>query len=90
LAANDDLFHRIANLARRQHYLKGHQMTDEELKTAMGSIAKVSGLNLNEERIEKDITTFKVQLAALERLSKFELPMEAEPPVIFRLKKEGL
>jgi len=45
--------------------------------------------NLNEERIEKDIPTFKVQLAALERLSKFELPVEAEPPMMFRLKKEG-
>jgi hypothetical protein len=28
-------------------------MTDEELKTAMRSIAKLTGLNLTEERIEK-------------------------------------
>jgi hypothetical protein len=65
-------------------------MTDEELKAAMRSIAKLTGLNLNEERIERDLATFKLQCAALERLSKFELRMEAEPSMMFRLKKEEL
>jgi len=61
-------------------------MTDAELKEAMKHIAKVAGLNLSDERIERDLAAFKVHLAAIEKIRSIDLPIEAEPVHTFRLK----
>ena len=61
-------------------------MTDAELKEAMKHIAKVAGLNLSDERIERDLAAFKGHLAAIEKIRSIDLPIEAEPVHTFRLK----
>lgn len=62
-------------------------MTDEELKQAMRLISKVTGLNLSENRIERDLPNYKRQLASIEKIASVKVPMEAEPGPLFRLKK---
>lgn len=54
-------------------------MTDAELKQAMKSIAAVNGLPLSDERIERDLAQYKTLLAAMDRIQRVELPIEAEP-----------
>jgi hypothetical protein len=54
-------------------------MTDAEIKEAMKHIARVTGLNLTDERIERDLVAYKSQLAAIDRIKAVPLPIEAEP-----------
>jgi hypothetical protein len=54
-------------------------MTDAEIKEAMKHIARVTGLNLTDERIERDLVAYKSQLAAIDRIKTVPLPIEAEP-----------
>ena len=54
-------------------------MTDPEIKEAMKHIAKVAGLNLTDQRIERDLVAFKGHLAAIEKIRAIDLPLEAEP-----------
>jgi len=43
-------------------------MTDVEIKDAMKHIAKVAGMNLSDERIERDLAAFKAHLAAIDKI----------------------
>ena len=54
-------------------------LTDAELKAAMKHIARVAGLNLSDERIERDLVAYKGHLAAVDRINAVDLPIEAEP-----------
>jgi len=54
-------------------------MTDAEIKQAMRAIATVTGLELTDERIDRDLATYKSYLAAMETIKSVELPTEAEP-----------
>lgn len=61
-------------------------MTDLEIKQAMKAIAAVSGLNLTDERIDRDLPAYKGHLAAIEAIRMVDLPLEAEPAAIIVLK----
>jgi len=54
-------------------------LTDPELKETMKQIAKVAGLELSDERIERDLAAYKGHLAAIDRIRRIDLPLEAEP-----------
>lgn len=62
-------------------------MTDAEIKQAMRAIAAVNGLPLSDERIERDFSTYKSYLVALENITRVPLPMDAEPMTVVALKK---
>jgi len=62
-------------------------MTDQELKETMRHMAKIVGLDLSEERLDKDLATFKRHLAAIDAVHEVELNLEDEPIPAFRLKK---
>ena len=64
------------------------KMTDEQLKEAIRTKAKMAGLNLSEERIDIVLPAFKGDLAAIDACSGFDLAVEDEPSMIFRLLKE--
>lgn len=63
-------------------------MTDQELKEAMKTIARVAGLRLSDARIDVDLPAFKAHLSAIETFSAVELALEDEPNPLFRLKKQ--
>ena len=54
-------------------------LTDADLKAAMKQIAKVAGLDLSDERIERDLVAYKSHLAAIDKIKTIDLPLEAEP-----------
>ena len=58
-------------------------LTDAELKAAMKHIARVSGLDLSDERIERDLVAYKSHLAAIDKIRTIDLPLEAEPAPTF-------
>lgn len=60
-------------------------LTDAELKTLMKQLARVSGLTLTDERVDRDLIAYQGQLAAIERIRAVPLPVEAEP--IVKLKR---
>jgi hypothetical protein len=62
-------------------------MTDAEIKQAMRAIARVNGLPLSDERIERDFATYKSYLTALENIKRVDLPMDAAPMPIVALKR---
>ena len=62
-------------------------MTDQELKEAMKQMAKIAGLDLSQERIDQDLSSFKRHLAAIDAVHEVELELEDEPIPTFRLKK---
>lgn len=64
-------------------------MTDAEIKQAMRAIAAVNGLQLTDERIERDFGTYKSYLTALDVIKRVDLPVEAEPLPIVALKRES-
>jgi hypothetical protein len=64
-------------------------MTDAELRTAMKAIASVNGLTLSAERIDGDAAQFKSLLAAVARIQRVELPVDAEPAVSVTLDRPG-
>jgi hypothetical protein len=61
-------------------------MTDAEIKQTMKAIAAVNGLNLTDDRIDRDLSTYKSYLAALDVIRRVDLPLEAEPAAIVALK----
>jgi hypothetical protein len=63
-------------------------MTDSEIKQAMRVIAAVSGLNLTDERIDRDLPIYKSYIEAMERIRRGDLPVEAEPMPHVTLKPE--
>jgi hypothetical protein len=63
-------------------------MTDTELKEAMKQIAKVAGLELSDERVERDLAAYKGHLAAIDRIRRIDLPIEAEPTPRVVLKRQ--
>lgn len=63
-------------------------MTDAELKQAMRTIAKVAGLALTDERIDRDLAAFKGHLAAIDNIKRVDLPLEAEPAPIVVLVRD--
>ncbi|MFB3067670.1 MAG: hypothetical protein ACE1ZI_00235 [Acidobacteriota bacterium] len=62
-------------------------MTDQELKEAMKHMAKIVGLDLSQDRLDKDLATFKRHLAAVDAVHEVELELEDEPIPAFRLEK---
>ncbi len=60
-------------------------MTDQELKEAMRHMAKIAGLDLTEDRLEKDLSSFKRHLAAIDAVHEVELELEDDPIPAFRL-----
>jgi hypothetical protein len=64
-------------------------MTDTELKEAMKQIARVAGINLSDERIERDLIAYKGHLAAIDKIRSIDLPIEAEPAQTFALKRQA-
>ncbi len=63
------------------------EMTDQEVKESMRSIAKVAGLKLSEERIERSLPVLKNFLSDVDSISTVNLTVEDEPSTIFRSKK---
>ncbi len=63
-------------------------LTDAQLKDAMATIARVNGLPLSDERLARDLPAYKGLLAALERIARIDLPLEAEPATIIELDPE--
>jgi hypothetical protein len=64
-------------------------MTDAELKHLMKQLAKVAGLDLSDERVERDLVAYKGHLAAIEKIRTVDLPIEAEPAQQFVLKRQA-
>jgi hypothetical protein len=54
-------------------------MTDAELKQLMKQLAKVTGLDLSDDRVDKDLAAYKGHLAAIEKIRAVPLSIEAEP-----------
>lgn len=65
------------------------EMTDQEIKETMKTIAKVAGLKLSEERINRALPAFKDFLSDFDAISNVNLAVEGEPSTIFRLKKRA-
>lgn len=61
------------------------QMTDADLKQLMKQLASVTGLDLSDERVDRDLVAYKGHLAANEKIRAVPLALEAEP--FARLKK---
>ena len=54
-------------------------LSDSELKELIKQLARAVGLDLTDERVERDLVAFKTHLAAIERIRSIALPIEAEP-----------
>ena len=55
------------------------QMTDADLKQLMKQLANVTGLDLSDERVDRDLVAYKGHLAANEKIRAVPLSLEAEP-----------
>jgi len=64
-------------------------MTDTELKQLIKQLSKVAGLDLSDERVERDLVAYKGHLAAIEKIRTVDLPIEAEPAQQFVLKRQA-
>lgn len=64
-------------------------MTDSELKQLMKQLASVAGLDLSDERVDRDLPAYKGHLAAIDRIRSVDLPMEAEPAPMVVLKRQA-
>jgi hypothetical protein len=62
-------------------------MSEVDLKQAMRVISEVNGIPLSDERIERDLATYKGFLTAIDNIKKVELPIEAAPMPIITLKR---
>jgi hypothetical protein len=62
-------------------------MSDDEIKEGMKVIAKFSGVNLSQERIERDLPAFKNFMSDFDAIRAVKLAVEDEPAMILRLKK---
>jgi hypothetical protein len=54
-------------------------MSDAELKSLMKQLSKVAGLNLSDDRVERDLAAYKGHLAAIDSVRSVPLAIEAEP-----------
>ncbi len=54
-------------------------LTDAELKQLMKHLARVVGLDLSDERVDRDLPAYKSHLAANEKIRAVPLAVEAEP-----------
>jgi hypothetical protein len=54
-------------------------MTDAELKQLMKQLSRVAGLDLSDERVDRDLAAYKGHLAAIDKIRSIGLPIEAEP-----------
>jgi hypothetical protein len=54
-------------------------LTDVELKQLMKQLARVAGLDLTDERVDRDLVAYKGHIAANDRIRDVSLPVEAEP-----------
>jgi len=61
-------------------------LTDAELKQLMKQLGRVAGLDLTDERVERDLPAYKGYLAANEKIRAVPLPIEAEPVVNLKAK----
>lgn len=59
-------------------------MSDAELKALIKQLAHSAGLELTDDRVERDLVAFKTHLAAIERIRSVALPIEAEPFITLR------
>jgi hypothetical protein len=59
-------------------------MSDAELKELIKQLARSAGLELTDDRVERDLVAFKTHLAAIERVRSVALPIEAEPFVTLK------
>jgi hypothetical protein len=64
-------------------------MSDQELKALIRELARGADLELTDERIDIVLPQFKQQLAWLETLQSFRLPLEAEPSMVFRHRRRA-
>jgi hypothetical protein len=55
------------------------QPADVELKQLIKQLARTVGLELTDDRVERDLVAFKTHLATIERIRAVDLPIEAEP-----------
>ena len=62
-------------------------MTDAELKQAMRLAARMAGLSLTDERIDRDLAAYKGHLAAIDAIRTVDLPIDAEPATRVGLKR---
>ena len=65
------------------------RLTDPELKGLMKQLARVSGLDLTDERVDRDLVAYKGHLAAIERINRIDLPITIEPASMFVLKRQA-
>ena len=59
-------------------------LSDAELKELIKQLAHSAGLNLTDDRVERDLVAVKTHLAAIERIRSVDLPVEAEPFVMLK------
>ena len=64
-------------------------LTDAELKGLMKQLARVSGPDLTDERVDRDLAAYKRHLAAIERINTIDLPITTEPAPMFVLKRQA-
>lgn len=58
--------------------------SDTDLKQLLKEYARLVGLPLSDDRVERDLVAFKTHLAAIERIRAVVLPMEADPFVTLK------
>jgi hypothetical protein len=59
-------------------------LSDAELKELIKQLARTVGMELTDDRVERDLVAFKTHLAAIERIRSVALPIEAEPFVTLK------
>jgi hypothetical protein len=59
-------------------------LSDAELKQLMTQLARVAGLDLSAERVDRDLVAYKSHLAAIQKIQSVRLPIEAEPFVTLK------
>ena len=55
------------------------KLSDVELTHLMKQLARVQGLDLSDDRVDRDLVAFKGHLAAHEKIRAVPLALEAEP-----------
>ncbi len=55
------------------------QLTDAELRQLMKQLSRIAGLDLSDERLDRDLAAYKGHLAAIDRIRTVDLATEAEP-----------
>ncbi len=63
------------------------EMTDQELKESMKTIARIAGVKLSDERIDRDLPAYRTFLSNVDLIKTVEVAVEDEPMPLFQLKK---